>query len=503
MERIVLNNLPDSNALWKGIGGYFDSLGEILCEFIDNSISNFAANNSDNRTIVIEFKENRKTIRNKEHITYSVRVIDTGTGIIKLQESFTLGCTIARETPLNEHGFGFKHALASANPSNDCWSISTRTTDDAKKNVFKKITAPYSLNGMEVTIVSGNWKSSLSNTGTIIEFNCSCEMFNTCHRGLRGNYSTIKSNLEVLKEDLGFIYSGVLAQNGVHLLLKEIGNNDSVVNSITVTPIKPEFEGYYVAPVSNEKVDLGGGLVDIDYVFGSMLESSNRKYYKRNQESSGAEIRINGRLLTYNVFKQIWKKEQHPSFNQFLVLIDIKSNDSSRLPTTKTAKNGLREGDSKLEFLFNWIQAKMPNPPTASQIINEDYNERQMFQILAENLKKYSIGGQTPIINLEQYAYSSLDERVRIDLYYNRGNEILIFEGKKEETTVKDVYQLLMYWDGLVYDGIKPSTGILISKRHPDSVAKIVDVINGKMDQNSNKYKIELKKWEDFGFENK
>ena len=97
MERIVLNNLPDSNALWKGIGGYFDSHGEILCEFIDNSISNFAANNSDNRTIVIEFKENRKTIRNKEHITYSVRVIDTGTGIIKLQESFTLGFSLNSE----------------------------------------------------------------------------------------------------------------------------------------------------------------------------------------------------------------------------------------------------------------------------------------------------------------------------------------------------------------------------------------------------------------------
>lgn len=56
MDSYELNNLPDSNDLWKGIGGYFDSLGEILCEFIDNSISNFVGNNLPNRTICINLK---------------------------------------------------------------------------------------------------------------------------------------------------------------------------------------------------------------------------------------------------------------------------------------------------------------------------------------------------------------------------------------------------------------------------------------------------------------
>lgn len=33
MSTMQINNMPNANELWKGIGGYFDTLGEILCEF--------------------------------------------------------------------------------------------------------------------------------------------------------------------------------------------------------------------------------------------------------------------------------------------------------------------------------------------------------------------------------------------------------------------------------------------------------------------------------------
>lgn len=95
-KKIIIQNKPDSNELWKGIGGYFDSLGEILCEFIDNSISNFRGNTSDvfNKSIMIMFQEMSKKI----HIT----VTDSGTGIKNLDAAFALGSVAGAETLLND-----------------------------------------------------------------------------------------------------------------------------------------------------------------------------------------------------------------------------------------------------------------------------------------------------------------------------------------------------------------------------------------------------------------
>lgn len=121
--KIGINNQPSASELWDGIGGHFDSLGQIINEFLDNSISNFAANVQTSRNIIVGLRE---LADDRVKIT----VEDTGTGIKDLDAAFTLGNQTAGETPLNEHGFGLKHALASANPANDAWAIYTRTKED-------------------------------------------------------------------------------------------------------------------------------------------------------------------------------------------------------------------------------------------------------------------------------------------------------------------------------------------------------------------------------------
>ena len=75
--------------------------------------------------------------------------------------------------------------------------------------------------------------------------------------------------------------------------------------------------------------------------------------------------------------------------------------------------------------------------------------------------------------------------------------DLIIYEGKKDKTTVKDIYQLLMYWDGCVYDGKCPTEAILITTHHPDSGKRIVNVINSMTDANGNYYNIKLKTWKD------
>ena len=74
---------------------------------------------------------------------------------MKINDAFTLGCQASGESPLNEHGFGLKHALASANPNNDTWVIYTRTEEDIKDNQYKKISASYEIKGFAGAIESG------------------------------------------------------------------------------------------------------------------------------------------------------------------------------------------------------------------------------------------------------------------------------------------------------------------------------------------------------------
>ena len=492
-----INNMPDANELWKGIGGYFDSLGEILCEFIDNSISNFNGNKTEIRAIFIRFFVDNDKVR--------IRVVDSGTGIKNLDAAFTLGSHDGAESLLNEHGFGFKHALASANPTNDAWKILTCTEEDSNNQVYKEIKAPYLLGTMPVNEIHKPWPVNICKTGTIIEFYCSIEMFRTISRGLPGNYTRTDTLLSVLKEDLGFIYSGVLVNSngGVQISLVEENAIGETISRTDVGQITPIWEGFYETEQrkrqGSENVDLGSGTVKVEYVFGKISESTeNKKYYKRNMASSGAEIRINGRLLAYNLIKPIWKKENHNAYNQFLAIINLVSDDPDKLPRTKTSKNGLREGDIHLVNLFTWISQKFPNIPRNSDPIpDEDIDERFLFQQLAEAKKTHLRGN--PTVETELYAYDSLGEKIRMDLYIADGMDLIIYEGKKDKTTVKDLYQLIMYWDGCVFDGKKPTEAILISAQHPDSVKRIVSEIRKMYDSNNNNYNIVLKTWKDEG----
>lgn len=431
-----------------------------------------------------------------------VEVLDSGTGIKDLQSAFTLGSRKAAESPLNEHEFGFKHALASANIDNNSWFIDTCTAEDRGKHQFKRISAPYLIQGQKVEIINESWNSEVSTTGTKIKFKCTRELFKTISRGIRGQFS-FSGIISILVEDLGFIYSGVLKDNGVHLIISEYDFNNTKIKSTTVKAIEPEWESYYPKLNSQEDIDLGNGKVHIKYCFGNIYElTQTKKYYKKNMASSGAENRINGRILAYNLFKEIWQKEPHPSYNQFLAVINITSDDAKKFPQTKTSKNGLREGDEKLAKLFEFIKSKLPEDkiPKNNDPRPEDVDELFLF----EELKKLkdsqlsTIGHPTIITQCS--SFNGLNEKIRMDMTVHMNDKFIIYEGKKDTTKLLDIYQLRMYWDGYVYDNdCSPSQGILIARDHGDSVHAILEVINNMKDVKGNNYNITLRTWKEEG----
>lgn len=217
-----------------------------------------------------------------------------------------------------------------------------------------------------------------------------------------------------------------------------------------------------------------------------------KRYYRRNMSSSGVEIRINGRLIAYNLFKEIWGIEKHNSYNYLLIKIDIISDDRKKLAVTRTSKNGIRKGDEKLEKVFEWIRSYVSKPVKNQRDID---HEVDLFEKLAINKRTHL--PDPKVVNLEHKVLNKIDGRVSIDLYVNSNGTTTIYEGKKDKTTIKDVYQLKMYWDGLTIDGIKPTNGILIAAEHPETVLELMKYVNLMRDVFGNNYNFIVKTWKD------
>lgn len=500
MHTIQISNNPNANEIWSGIGGHFDSLGQILNEFFDNSISNFEGNDTDSREIRLTMKE----LSNNGDI--EITIDDSGTGIKDLNRAFTLGSRGAAESPLNEHGFGLKHALASANPENNSWEICTRTQDDAEKNQFKRIRAPYKIGDFQAQICNNEPWCGSSSTGTVVKFTCSREMYTTIARGIPGGMKNFIPIANVLHEDIGFTYSGIIKENKASISMILIDCDEKKSNH-RIGAIEPDWAQYIKPYTGVERVDLGNGFVDLEYKFGKISDkaprkefdnNTTRKYYKKSMSSSGVEIRINGRVLCSNLFKEIWGIEKHNSYNSLLIMINIKSDNINALPKTRTSKNGLREGDARLENLYSWIRSNMKDPVKDVSLAT---HEIDLFETIKKNMLQYN-PDKNKVIETEMNVFTKTGnkkDKVRIDLYTKSTDGITIYEGKRDSTSSKDIYQLRMYWDGLVYDGINPDKGYLVAESHPESVISLITIVNSMKDANGNNYNFGVKTWEEMG----
>lgn len=485
--KFLINNKPNIQYFWKGLGGHFDSFDQLLNEFIDNSISNFKANNPIQKNILISFEEKQNCI--------DISVEDTGTGINDISKTFTLGEQVSRETPLNEHGFGMKHALATADPTNSNWVIFTRNEQNVANNNYAKIIAPYDLDNFTGNYIDTNiekWPGFYNTTGTVIKFCCSKDLFKTIRKGLKGNYGFSKM-IDILVEDLGFTYANIIKEGYASITLTEI-NLDGTRRPINVPCIEPNWEKHFSPGKNQEKVDLGNGEVLLKYEFGSMNDSDHFKYYKKNMSSSGLELRLNGRLISYNIFKDIWGIEKHNSYNYLLIRVDIISENRDRLPVTRTSKNGIRKGDDKLEKLYEWVRSYLSEP---SKNHNDIDHEVDLFCELS-NQKKIHLTGPK-VVETEYRTFNKINERISIDLYIKDNTGVTIYEGKKDISSVKDLYQLKMYWDGLTIDGIKPTRAILIASEHPNSVKTMITYVNLMKDINGDNYNFSCKTWQEEG----
>lgn len=239
-----------------------------------------------------------------------------------------------------------------------------------------------------------------------------------------------------------------------------------------------------------QRVDLGGGPLTIHCRYGAIRpDETIQKYYSANMETSGAEIRINGRVVDSALMKVIWGRASHPVYNNFLAQVDLISDDARALPETKIAKNGFRAEKKKARQMFQWIRTNVEIPRSTKS------HERRLFQALAELKMRMGMLIATP----EKYVFRKLGLSVRIDLFTSDGSKVGIYEGKVNHSHCIDVYQLRMYWDGCVLDGIRVDEGVLVAKKHSDEVFKLIQYVNTLTGPDGRNYRFRTSTWAEEG----
>ena len=474
---------PDPDELWAGIGGNFDTLTQVLCEFIDNSLSNFRHAKSKS---AIPFWVLLNIHPSKTSGKVEVLIEDNGTGISDFDIAMKLGEKGGGTTQLNEHGFGMKHALATSNPTNDKWRVSTKTNADVKAGEFRTIVSPYTFTINPTHQKIGIWPYQ-TQANTAIQFEIDHELFDTVQSGVKGK-AGFGQTLNYLAEELGFIYSNAIVDGEFTIML----------NNKTIPAVLPTIVGHYEINGAKgkitENVDLGAGDVEIKFDFVEIQDSGLAKHYKKSTKCSGVEIRINGRVIEKNLFSEVYDIDPHNLYNHWLVQVDLVSQNNDRLPITRTSKNGFRRGDPKFVKLLNVIKNLYPVPDKKP---SDATSEADLVGLL-KDIQSAAITNKTKHLTTTKKCWTSLEPKKQpiIDLHIYNGTEVIIYEAKKDRAGPQDVYQLLMYWDGLIADGEQvPEVARLIASEHSPACQTISDVLNTMQDASGNDYNFEITTW--------
>ena len=235
-EESIRNN-PTGHGLFAGIGDNLNSVAQVICELMDDAVSNLRANKNDpelSMTVVLSLENLGDAVE--------ITVTDGGTGIADLSSALTIACRDGAQTPLNEHGFGLKHALASCDSSPDQrWSIRTRTKADAAANQYREVKAPYSMGTseldkpMKVRFYSGTGDLPHP-TGTSISVRCPMAKFRTVKPDRKAAQSDFHNLVRYIIEELRYVYAGILANAPIAMEVWEISGGEETQHSSSCRP---------------------------------------------------------------------------------------------------------------------------------------------------------------------------------------------------------------------------------------------------------------------------
>ena len=447
---------------------------QCIFELCDNAIA--AARNNVKVIINVAFE----TIPDDDDYFY-LYVCDNGVGmdVDTLEESLQLGHQPTSNSRLNEHGFGLKNSLATLSGGNGWWKLWTRA--DGKNVIY--VEGPFGSN-MEIVdedkTVFPDKPFISSDVSTVVKTKVKKSFAQTVQgRGAKANdLQTIRS---WLVEHLGVAYRGYLSLDeetneiGAKISVS-IGNDHYSVSPVHV-PIAHKDTKYF-------DVELGGISYRLEYNYGtldevkrdSLIKGKKAKYYYQgNIATQGIDIRLGKRVIATRQFETIWRIKdekqitRHNRYNDFvgeLIIPDIPRG----VLTTVNNKTDFNLDDVEWNKIFDLMNEYKPIKK-AKELGEKELKAKWISMLNATNPHDR--------IDDEHCVWNT---GVRIDVFRQKAlpdNSIILYELKVGSAAPIYLYQLKMYWDGLIIQGEQPDEAILLVEDYNSNIEEMANKMNG------------------------
>jgi hypothetical protein len=421
----------------------------------------------------------------KDGESLEVTVADDGSGISRpdLQERvLKLGGRGSALGGLNEHGFGLKNSLCLLTSNKRPFMIVTCDHEASERGKQWAVEGPFRPDMVGQLTAHERWTKDLAHckgeTGTRVIATTTFDYFRTTYQRAR----TLEPLVLRLGEHLGVFYR--------HWLTKDIRNQiwirwrdgsdawkDVLVPGIAL-PISRDHESFGI------QVEVGGVRANATYTVGSLDEDRIRGsgdspiyplaiYYQHNERTQGTDVVVRNKVVLVHQLEQLWpgqiRRRERNYFIGELVLEGIEF---------RTVNN---KSDLDPHNPF-WIAVKQQLNERAELLPPEYQYAREEAEIKAalKDLLEHITPNSRAQTNYPVWAGAG----VKADIVHEdqNGRWLDVYEVKDESASPQDVYQLIMYWDGLVNDGKVPRQGRLVAESAPGSVRNLLEHWNSRTD---------------------
>lgn len=486
--------LVATEGVFKGLASQNMLFHQCLVELIDNAIAAVPAGKKFRVDIFL-------APHTEQHGYIDVYLADncSGMSLDHLKAALQLGESATHENRLNEHGFGLKNALATLSGKNGSWKMWTKQRSE---ETICSVTGPFK------PVMSINDDDSFPDyeylppdISTLIYVTVKLEFAQT----LQGRGAPAKDLAALrswLVEHLGVMYRGYLEQN-----LETLENDGAIAvaiqnDSIYVPPIAVPLGN---ADVEYFEVELGGRVYPLRYVYGVLdqvkrdtIVRGNRAkfYYQGNQPTQGIDIRLGKRVIATRQFETIWKTDdglsqlqKHNKYNDFVGELLIPELPRGVLSTVNT-KTDFNLDDPEWGKIFTILNGFRPKP-TPREESEKELRNKWVAMLRATNPDEV-ISDETSVWPIG----------TKIDVYRKTTNDkIIIYELKVGTGAPIHLYQLKMYWDGLVLDKHEsPGEAILLVEDFNTKLEEMANMMNRlPVPEGSKAYNFKVEKLSDRG----
>ena len=273
-----------------------------------------------------------------------------------------------------------------------------------------------------------------------------------------------------------------------------------------IVPMASQETRYFDVELNskNYRLTYKYGLLDEEKRNHLVYDKKAKYYYQKNQKTQGIDIRLGKRGIATHQLETIWKVKdgssqlmRHNNFNDFVGELIIPEVPRGFL-TTINNKTDFNLDDDGWKTIFGLINEIRPP---------EKQREKSETVLRKKWMKKLTDVNPNDAVTDE---YGVWPTKTSIDVLRTQPDgSITIYEIKIGTGTPINLYQLKMYWDGLVLSGKQPKEEILLVEDYRTNLKEMADMMNSSLNppnlpnnnQMSSKYNFMIKKHSEVGLD--